>query len=188
MTILYAPGMTRPKMNIIDEVFIKHDGFLLAMLGMELRRKFTDAVEQLGLSWQGQNVVIALRALAKYGPVSQKQVADFVGIDPRNLVVVIDTLEQQAILQRMPNPTDRRGYQLELTAHGQTIAQQIPSIRSKLETDMFAPLTADEKKVMHTLLYKLWEHSDISKGFGIFMATTHAKHAGASDKKEKARK
>ncbi len=173
--------MDRPKRNLIDELLVKSNGFLLAMLGVESRRRFTEGVEQLGLSWQGQNVITALCVLAQYGAVSQKQVADFTGIDPRNLVSVIDSLERLTLIQRIPNPADRRGYQLELTAHGESIAKRTHKIRAQLESDMLAPLTNQEREVLHGLLKKLWEHTDMSLGFRSLTKEAHgddAIHAG----------
>jgi len=163
--------MDRPKINVIDDVLVKNDAFLLAMLGAESRRKFTERMERLGLSWQGQNVLTFLYALSKYGAVSQSQLAEATGIDPRNLVPIIDVLEQRAMLRRTPNPTDRRGYHIELTADGRKTAERAKEIRAELEDQMLSPLSPNEKKVLHELLEKLWSHSDISRGFQAFSKT-----------------
>ncbi len=175
MTKHYYLDMEQPKTTVIDEVFIESSAFLLARLGMESRRKFTELVEPLGLSWQGQNVITALYALTKNGTVSQKQLADFVGIDPRNLVSVIDVLEHLSMLKRMPNLTDRRGYRIQLTVQGEAMARQTEEFRTKLEKNMLASLSTDEKNVLHVLLKKLWEHSDSSQGFQAFYAIGHGK-------------
>ena len=174
MIMYYAAYMERPKINVIDELLINNDGFLLSTLGSEARRQFTEAVEQWGLGWQGQSTLTSLQALLQHGTVSQKQLADFVGIDPRNLVPIVDALERNDMIKRMPNPTDRRGYQLQLTSQGKTMTKQIYDARSKIEQRMFAGLTMNERKTLHKLLVKLWNNSDISQGFRVFQQMSHS--------------
>lgn len=167
MTNMYDAYMIHVKNTVVDEVFVKNSGFLLAMLGLESRRMFTTGVAQIGVSWQGQKVITALHTLAPHQTVSQKQLADFVNVDPRNLVAVIDTLEQYGMLQRATNPIDRRGYQIQLTPQGDAVATQIQAIRSHLEDTMLAPLMPSERRVLHTLLMKLWKSSEVAQGFHI---------------------
>jgi DNA-binding MarR family transcriptional regulator len=177
MSICYASDMERPTDNVITEIFIKNDCFLLAMLGMESRRKFSEVVARLGLSWQGQNAITSLHMLTKYGPVSQKRLADFIGIDPRNIVSLIDTLERDKLVRRTPNPIDRRVYQLELSTHGKVVAEKIQGATVKLEESMMASLNKEEKETLHALLERLWEHSEISQGFRAFLKSEHADEA-----------
>jgi len=147
------------------ELLMQNNAFLLAILGSESRHRFTEAVEGLGIGWQGQNVVASLCMLEQYGAVSQRELADFVCVDPRNLVTVVDNLEKHGLLKRVPNPTDRRGYQMKITAKGKKVAEQIQAIRTKLEAEMLVVLTEQEKAMLHALLKKVWLATDPSMGF-----------------------
>jgi DNA-binding MarR family transcriptional regulator len=153
------------EINIVDEVLIKSPAFLLGRLGIQMRRQFKDAVEKLDVGWQEQSVLSSLHLLVRHGVVSQRRLADFTGIDPRNLVPIIDSLEKRQTVRRLSNPTDRRGYHMQLTAQGETLAKQIQEIRERIESDALACLTASEKKELHKILVKLWDYSEISKGF-----------------------
>jgi DNA-binding MarR family transcriptional regulator len=82
-------------------------------------------------------------------------VADFVDIDPRNLVSVIDSLEERALVKRMPHPENRRSYHLALTKGGAVLARKLRAESVKLEEDMFDCLTPSEKTALHKLLLKL---------------------------------
>jgi DNA-binding MarR family transcriptional regulator len=157
----------------MHELLTQNSAFLLAMLGAESRRKFTEAVEELDMGWQGQNVITSLCIFAKYGAISQRQLADFVCIDPRNLVTVIDNLEQRGLLKRAPNPNDRRGHQMQITPKGKEVAERIQTIRTELEADMLAALTDEEKRRLHTLLKKVWDSTDISAGFRAVTKSVH---------------
>ncbi|HSX06722.1 MAG TPA: MarR family transcriptional regulator [Candidatus Saccharimonadia bacterium] len=165
MTMQYHTNVEHLDYSSIGELLTQNNAFLLAMLGAESRRRFTEAVEALDMGWQGQNVITSLCVFAQYGAVSQRQLADFVCVDPRNLVTVIDNLEQQGLLKRVPNPTDRRGYQMQITKKGKAIAERIQKLRTELEADMLVMLTAQEKTTLHGLLKKVWESTDVSSGF-----------------------
>jgi DNA-binding MarR family transcriptional regulator len=137
---------------------LQSNGYLIAALGAESRRRFMDAVNQWEVGWQHQSVLTALLGLDEHGATSQKQLADFVGIDPRNLVAVIDGLEQRHLIERLPNPEDRRSYSIKLTAEGVKLAKQILTMSEQLEADMFACLTTAEKTTLHNILLKLHEN------------------------------
>ena len=157
--------MDKPQSSLIDELLTANSAFLLAALGAESRRLFNAAVEQWGIGWPGQTVLTALHALSRFGPMYQKQVADFAGIDPRNLGPVIDGLENSGLVERQTSRDDRRIYQLQLTAQGRAKAKQIQSVRSKIEQNMTGCLSDKERESLHRLLMKVWENSEVSEGF-----------------------
>lgn len=175
--------MEQSEQKSMHDILTQNNAFLLAMLGAESRRRFTEAVEELDMGWQGQNVITALCVFAKFETVSQRQLADFVCIDPRNLVTVIDNLEQRGLLKRTPNPTDRRGYQMQITEAGKAIAARIQAIRTELEADMLIALTEDEKAVLHGMLKKVWESMDVLAGFQAASHTGRIKRKKGSNMK-----
>ncbi len=146
---------TFPARHDLQSTLLESDGFLLASLGAESRQRFMQAVSRWDVGWQHQSVLTALLLLAKHGEPSQQQLGDFVGIDRRNLVPVIDGLEERGLVERTADPTDRRRYRVRLTASGKAMAQQIEAARQELEETMFACLTADEKGHLHRLLLTL---------------------------------
>jgi DNA-binding MarR family transcriptional regulator len=60
--------------------------------------------------------VIALRELSE--PITSRELAERMSCEPSNVTFVLDKLEQQALVERRPHPTDRRARQLMLTAAG----------------------------------------------------------------------
>lgn len=146
---------TFPARHDLLSQILESDGFLLATLGAESRQRFMQTIRRWDVGWQQQSVLTALLRLAAQGGPSQKQLGDFVGIDRRNLVPVIDGLEERGLVERTAHPTDRRRYRVRLTASGKDMAQQIEAARQELEVAMFACLAADEKRHLHRLLLKL---------------------------------
>src|SRR5262245_52572051 len=101
-----SPGAANP--NDIEDQLIESNGFLLAAIGQESRRQWMEHVSQWDLGWPHQSVLGALRSLGEAGAASQKRLSAFVGIDPRNLVAIVDALEQRRLVERITTPRDRR--------------------------------------------------------------------------------
>jgi len=85
------------------------------------RREVTDAV---GLSFGRTR---AIRRLAKQ-PMSMRELADALVIDPPNATTLVDDLERQGLVTRGPHPTDRRAKRVELTKKGMALARKANDI------------------------------------------------------------
>src|SRR3712207_5404410 len=72
-------------------------GFLLARVGGESRRRFVQTLAAWGLRSTRYGVLVVL---AELGAASQRQLATIVGVDPRNLVGVVDLLEERGWVVR----------------------------------------------------------------------------------------
>jgi DNA-binding MarR family transcriptional regulator len=66
----------------------------------------------------------------------------------------LDALEYNGWVRRVPNPQDRRSVLVEITAKGQTVADQLlPGIR-RVEQAVLAELTRTERVTLLKLLAK----------------------------------
>lgn len=144
-------------MKSLLEQLEESDGFLIARIGSESHHRFMEVMNGLGLSMYQQAVLATLLGLAEEGATSQKQLGEMIGIDPRNLVPVVDSLEARHFVQRIPTPADRRRYSIRLTKEGERLARQVQVAGRELEEEMFSPLTRQEKTTLHKLLLKLYQ-------------------------------
>jgi DNA-binding MarR family transcriptional regulator len=85
------------------------------------RREVSDA---LGMSFGRTR---AIRRLAK-APMSMRELADALGIDPPNATVVVSELEAQGLVTRRPHPTDGRAKLVEATRTGKELARRADEI------------------------------------------------------------
>jgi DNA-binding MarR family transcriptional regulator len=114
------------------------------VLEHERRREVSDA---LGLSFAR---IRAVRRVAKR-PMSMKELAAALNIDPPNATTVVDDLETLGLARRRPHSTDRRAKLVEATPKGKAAAR-------KAEEILFAPppgltaLSADELEALRRLL------------------------------------
>ena len=80
--------------------------------------------EALGMSFGRTR---AIRRLARQ-PMSMRELAEALGIDPPNATVVVADLEAQGLVHRRPHPTDGRAKVVEATRKGKELARRADAI------------------------------------------------------------
>ncbi len=141
-----------PALSSVPQALLASTGFLLARLGSESRKRFTRGLAKHGLRPSHYGV---LMAIAEIGMTSQQQLAEIIGIDPRNAVGIIDLLEERGLAERGVDPTDRRRHGITLTASGRVLLGELRGESDELEREMVADLDAAERVLLHDLLLKL---------------------------------
>lgn len=91
------------------------------VLDHERRREAADA---LGMSFAR---VRAVRRIAQQ-PMSMREIAAVLDIDPANATPVVDDLESLGLVRRRPHPTDRRAKLVEATPKGKQAARRADGI------------------------------------------------------------
>jgi DNA-binding MarR family transcriptional regulator len=91
------------------------------VLDNQRRRQVADAV---GMSFGRAR---ALRRLARR-PMSMRELADALEIDPPNATVLVADLESQGLVRRRPHPTDGRAKVVEPTRKGKALARRADAI------------------------------------------------------------
>ncbi|MEH3053894.1 MAG: MarR family transcriptional regulator [Patulibacter minatonensis] len=86
-----------------------------------------EVAEAVGMSFGRTR---ALRRLARR-PMSMRELADALDIDPANATAVVDTLERAGLAVRRPHPTDRRAKLVDLTDEGRRLGETANAILSE---------------------------------------------------------
>jgi DNA-binding MarR family transcriptional regulator len=114
------------------------------VLDNERRREVSEA---LGVSFSRAR---ALRRLGRQ-PMSMRELAAALGIDPANTTVVVDDLEALKLARRRPHPTDRRAKVVEATRKGKEMARQADAILGTPPPALSA-LGADDLQALRRIL------------------------------------
>jgi DNA-binding MarR family transcriptional regulator len=101
-----------------QEVWLLMSDFVLDRLR---RRAVSDAV---GMTFGRAR---ALRQLARR-PMSMRELAGAMDIDPPNATVLVDDLESQGLVRRGAHPTDRRTKMVGATRKGKALARRADAI------------------------------------------------------------
>ena len=97
----------------------------------------------------------ALRVLERHGPLRLTALADQVRIAPRSTTQVIDGLEQRGLVERRPDPLDRRARLVALTGEGQRISELIRSARHTEAERLFGGLSPSDRETLTRILHQL---------------------------------
>ena len=101
-------------------------GFLLADVQRLLRRRFERAAETEGLGLSASEAR-TLAYITVYAGRRQTALADIMNVDPMTLVGYLDTLEGKGLVERCPDPTDRRA---KLVRPSATAAAMVERVRT----------------------------------------------------------
>lgn len=102
----------------------------------------------------------ALANIDEFGPISQSGLACHTGIDPSDLVQILDDLVQRGDATRSVDPDDRRRRLITLTDAGRTTLAACRSIADDATDRLLAPLTRSEASAFRRSLATLLAHHD----------------------------
>ena len=109
-----------------------------------------EVAEALGMSFGRTR---ALRRLAR-APMSMREFADAMDIDPPNATVLVADLEAQGLARRTPHPTDGRAKVVEATRKGKALARRANEILATPPAAL-SELDADDLQTLRQILESL---------------------------------
>ena len=114
-----------------------------------------ERLEPLGLSPRAWGV---LSTLAESGPLTQIELATTMAIDRTAMVYLLDDLEQQALVQRIRSPQDRRAFLIHLTPGGQNAQRRAAAALDGAVETLLTPLDEAERRQLVDLLARIAAH------------------------------
>ncbi len=99
---------------------------------------------------------LALQELQLERPISMNELAQRLRCHPSNITGLVDRLEARGLVERRPDPRDRRVKGLGLTPRGQQIRDRL-SQRLYTAPVCVAHLTEDDQKTLYEILVKILE-------------------------------
>jgi MarR family 2-MHQ and catechol resistance regulon transcriptional repressor len=96
-----------------------------------------------------------LECLNHLGPLTIGELCTKMLVSGGNMTVVIDNLEKQELVERVPSKEDRRAIQVKLTEKGEKLIEQIFPQHARYIAQMASVLTPQEQEHLSRLLKKL---------------------------------
>ena len=93
-----------------------------------------------------------LGALHCGGPKIMSGISDELGVTRRNVTALVDALEDEGLVRRLPHPTDRRATVVELTEQGGRTMDTLYGEHRRAVADLFAGLTQEDRRELVRLL------------------------------------
>jgi DNA-binding MarR family transcriptional regulator len=126
---------------------------LLQRLTKRLRRAQMSQLAPLGLT-PAQERALRLITFSEEPP-RMTELAERLRIVPRSVTSVIDSLEKAGLVRREIDSANRRAIRLHLTDRGLAVREQMRQARRQASEDLFAPLSAQQRAQLMTLLSAL---------------------------------
>jgi MarR family transcriptional regulator for hemolysin len=127
--------------------------------------RFSAAVHSTARGWRllidkhlkhlgiGQAGWMTIAMIAKSGaPMSQRALADLVGVEGPSMVSMLDRLEREGLVTRAPCPTDRRVKLVHLTDAGTTLYQQVRKEANAVRSALLGDIAPDRLAAATELL------------------------------------
>jgi MarR family transcriptional regulator for hemolysin len=135
---------------MLDESFTAE----LARVSRRWRVRLDERLRGLGLTgarW------LALLQVSRHAAMTQRELAELLGIEGPTLVRILDGLEAQSLVERCPVDGDRRAKALRATEKAKPLLSEITRIADGLRRELLADIDDDELRTAVKVLKSIGE-------------------------------
>jgi DNA-binding MarR family transcriptional regulator len=98
------------------------------------------------------------------GPQKMADLAEALAVTPRNVTALVDGLEAEGLVRRIPHSTDRRVTLVELTCNSDRVAAQFGTYQASV-AGLFGGMSDDERRTLLRLLGALHDRMRAEAGW-----------------------
>ena len=117
-----------------------------------LRRYYDRRAAALGVTTAQWRV---LAWLGHSPGLKQVELAERLDVEPITAGRIVDRLEEAGLVERQPDPVDRRAWRLVLTAKAGPIIAKLTDLAEEMSDEAFADFDTEELEVMRTRLARM---------------------------------
>jgi len=169
-------GRVRPDLDVSPIAVISRLARLRTIIADEQDAIFTE----YGVSRPTFEMLVTLVRIDQPGGVSQRRLADEMGLTPGTVSPRVDRLVDDGLVVRSSDPADKRGWLVTLTDRGQELFEAVVPVHLDNEARLLASLSAEEQASLAGLLRKLLvafegsaERADLPRRLGLTLAPAH---------------
>jgi MarR family transcriptional regulator for hemolysin len=137
---------------------LRNVGFLLREASRRYVQRFEVRASELSLNLPQCKALVRLE---KNEGVSQARLAELAEVDAMTMVRILDRMEADGLLERRPDPEDRRARCLYLTAKAKPLLAQIWRLSDTTREEVFAGIGKSERDVFMSVLERV--HDNLSR-------------------------
>ncbi|MFI1589003.1 MarR family winged helix-turn-helix transcriptional regulator [Streptomyces halstedii] len=128
--------------------------WLLGRAAARGHRLVGEALAEVGMRMTHHAV---LTAVAEMGSLSQAELGRSLGIDPKDMVAILDDLQSDGLVTRTPDTMDRRKNVIALSSGGKRRLLRTEELGREANDELTAALTPEERKQLVHLLTRIVE-------------------------------
>lgn len=127
-------------------------GFLVSRAGAQLVRATNRALAPLGLKVRAYSALAAV--CDEPAGITQRRLAADVGLDPSQIVALVDELENKQLVVREPDPSDRRNKLIVATRAGRELCARARKVSAKVADEELGHLDDVQRETLRAGLYR----------------------------------
>ncbi|MFF4405990.1 MarR family winged helix-turn-helix transcriptional regulator [Streptomyces sp. NPDC001404] len=131
--------------------------WLLNRASVRGRRLVAEALARDGMRMPHHAV---LSAVADLEPVAQAELGRTTGFDPKDMVGLLNDLQDQGLVTRAPDPNDRRKNAITLTPQGRKRLTRLAKLGEEANEALLSALSPAERELFLALLQRVVEGED----------------------------
>jgi DNA-binding MarR family transcriptional regulator len=121
-----------------------------------LRKAFDRLAVGLGVTRAQWKVLFKL---TRYPGLRQVELADMLDLEPITLCRIVDRLEEAGLVERTPDPEDRRAWRLHVTAKAQPLIAKLMGVGDELVDHAFAGIDRKDIELTRQVLARIRENA-----------------------------
>ena len=123
--------------------------FEIAETAHGMRRAFDRRASSLGVTRAQWKVLFSL---TRAPGLRQVELAEKLDVEPITLSRIIDRLEEAALVERAPDPADRRAWRLQVTEKAKPLVAKLKDLGSELVDEAFEGIERSELERVRSVL------------------------------------
>ncbi|MDX9741732.1 MAG: MarR family transcriptional regulator [Gammaproteobacteria bacterium] len=127
-------------------------GFLLADVSRLMRQNFQRRLEGSSLTMAQARVLVFV---ARREGIRQVELAELLEVQPITLARLVDQLAEVGLVERRPDPSDRRAYQLFLTSAAAPHLAAIEEVGATIRADALRDLSDEDATIVMSALSRM---------------------------------
>jgi DNA-binding MarR family transcriptional regulator len=127
-------------------------GYLIADTGRLIRKSFDERARAIGITraqWR------LLGHLIRQPGLKQAPLAELLEVEPISLSRMVDRLQESGMVERRPDPQDRRAWCLYLTEKAEPVVQQLRTVSDALHQQALQGFEVSERLILESLLERI---------------------------------
>ncbi len=128
-------------------------GFLLSRASGVVAKSVSEALAPLGLRVRSYSILAF--ASEETGGVNQRRLAALMGLDPSQVVALVDELENRGLVRRVSDPNDRRNKLIEATEEGRRLRRTAQRRVEEEHVDSFEQIPEEHVRTLRETLRRI---------------------------------
>ena len=125
---------------------------VIADISRLARRAFDARARTIGVTRPQWQVLVVLN---RHEGVNQGGLAELLDVEPITVCRMVDRLQEADLVERRPDPADRRSWRLFLTGKAAALLGQLQPLGEQLEAEAFEGISSEEREAVLATLGRL---------------------------------